>query len=568
MGFVFEFLCMLLYLCGLASCNRFAQTKQLPSGFALSSLSPTLQRSSSTSAEATQQQPTESSRNPASLSQEGGNGSSLSSSGKRRAYLAFPGSDNAAKRQHQPSHVAEDVCLADSTGSSAESVRTISSPSPPSVSFLEGHPDCNVYIASTAGDKQSLPSQDVGNGRAIPSRPRLRGTARKDSVLPHAASSLSSQSTSSSQGLSQRSFPVSRKLGGVRLRGRGRGGYSSGHSVAEEHSTAGNEPVVSTLNSGVRLRGIGVRKNLALRGAYVRSGHDAAHGRAFPGSSSQNGSRVSCQSSSGSESEGSTSDNELSVAGRERLVKARHLSPKKSIMVGNDDNSANGISRSSNAIKKVSAMTSQQQEKEENGKEKEIKKEEKTSVAVDDGSPISRSAAASLVATQATVKTPAKRPISEALLATSQGNSKQDSETPLSPVLTFHKNAFKVGDVVWAKMVDVPWWPAVVESIRSPATMSAAMQDLSLLFLGRKYSTQTTLLPTTLVAPFKENFQAKFLPKKRTSTYRRGVEEACELCDMEPPPLLETDKSTSGSLCMHFLFQSFSLPHSPPCLLL
>ena len=147
-------------------------------------------------------------------------------------------------------------------------------------------------------------------------------------------------------------------------------------------------------------------------------------------------------------------------------------------------------------------------------------------------------------------------------------------DMPLSPVLSFHKQAFKTGDVVWAKMVDLPWWPAMVESVRQSVvgpSSGSTMQDLSLQFLGRRGTTQTTLLPNTLVMPFVAAFRSKFLPKKRTSTYVRAVREACEYTDMSPPPsiagkhrfLLSPVWLYNLGYVVHGQLKSFSLSLSP-----
>ena len=507
--------------------------------------------------------------------------------GKRKAYLVCPTSEKPSKRQRSSAPDSSDLAEVDSKSvkASAKPSTVASSIVSPSQSHSATH---NVGNTAVYKDEQSASSHKP----SPTSRPRLRGTARRGSSLTHSDVSVPRPNSElQAQSLSPTSPPLLKKCG-VRLRGRGGALLAQRSPVDEEPATV--DPVSNTEvlgGTGIRLRGRGSTKNVAIRGLAIRGGLSSRGGHGGSSSGNANGANGSGFSVRGLSSRARLRGAVLrGVPRRGAAIRGKPFnrslrdsnSPDSSLSSGGSD--AESSSSEEEEDESVISPAAVPEKNKVGGKGKGVKGkrsmaetlsssnsavvnsassraqgadgEEKSSVSVGDNSPISRSTAASLVATQSIMKTPSKRPVlSSASL--SQSNT-SDTETPLSPVLSFHKNAFKVGDVVWAKMVDLPWWPAVVESIRSPLTMAAAMQDLSLLFLGRKGSTQTTLLPTTLVAPFVENFRSKFLPKKRTSTYVRGIQEACELCDIEPPqppsPTNKAPKPEKGKffLSIHF----------------
>ncbi|XP_065182822.1 serine/arginine repetitive matrix protein 2-like [Sycon ciliatum] len=400
-----------------------------------------------------------------------------------------------------------------------------------------------------------------GAGRG---RPPLsgRGQQRKGAASNSATLRLlSSDSSDSAAGSTPTKTTSSRGGGRVRLRGgRGRGAaaaarlsrqhVSRGASLAAATSKAGSRPPVSDEESSTALFSVparqantapAVRGGVRLRG---RGGMRRPPTRGSLSSSSRTGTAMEVNDEDEDFATVTISPSTITNIGVKTSTSehehATASASKKSHLLSIDLAGANGMSRLRDAERDVKRRSDQSSPTTADANSRcttpttcqsdddDEQQQQQSARLVCKNSPLSRSAAASLVASHS----PKQR---TPMASTSSPAS--DLEMPLSPVLSFHKSAFRIGDVVWAKMVDAPWWPAVVESIRSSNTASAAMQDLSLLFLGRKGSTQTSLLPTTLVAPFVAGFKAKFLPKKRTSTYVRAVQEACERCNVDPPPV-------------------------------
>ena len=93
---------------------------------------------------------------------------------------------------------------------------------------------------------------------------------------------------------------------------------------------------------------------------------------------------------------------------------------------------------------------------------------------------------------------------------------------------------FKVDDVVWAKLVDRPWWPARVASfIKDEADSKQTMLMVSVKWLGRP-SNFTDVLPSSLISPFAETFHKYFMPEKKYRTYVRAIEEALQVSGFNP----------------------------------
>ena len=89
---------------------------------------------------------------------------------------------------------------------------------------------------------------------------------------------------------------------------------------------------------------------------------------------------------------------------------------------------------------------------------------------------------------------------------------------------------YKIDDIVWAKLVSRPWWPAKVLSFSNDDGHS--MYDVSVQWLG-KSSNCTDVLPSSLICPFSENFDEHYLPDKTKSTYVKAVREALQKSGLE-----------------------------------
>ena len=89
---------------------------------------------------------------------------------------------------------------------------------------------------------------------------------------------------------------------------------------------------------------------------------------------------------------------------------------------------------------------------------------------------------------------------------------------------------YKIDDIVWAKLVSRPWWPAKVLSFSKDD--GRRMYDVSVQWLG-KSSNCTDVLPSSLICPFSKNFDEHYLPEKTKSTYVKAVEEALQKSGLE-----------------------------------
>ncbi|XP_062518204.1 PWWP domain-containing protein 2A-like isoform X2 [Corticium candelabrum] len=89
---------------------------------------------------------------------------------------------------------------------------------------------------------------------------------------------------------------------------------------------------------------------------------------------------------------------------------------------------------------------------------------------------------------------------------------------------------YKIDDIVWAKLVSRPWWPAKVLSFSKDDGHS--MYDVSVQWLG-KSSNCTDVLPSSLICPFSENFDEHYLPNKTKSTYVKAVRDALQKSELE-----------------------------------
>ena len=107
---------------------------------------------------------------------------------------------------------------------------------------------------------------------------------------------------------------------------------------------------------------------------------------------------------------------------------------------------------------------------------------------------------------------------------------------------------FKVNDIVWAKMVDRPWWPAkIISFMKEDRTGKQTVPLVSVKWLGRLTSF-TEVLPTTLISSFAETFHKHYLPNKKESTYVRAITEA--FSKSQYYPITEgLNKDSSDSNC-------------------
>ena len=87
---------------------------------------------------------------------------------------------------------------------------------------------------------------------------------------------------------------------------------------------------------------------------------------------------------------------------------------------------------------------------------------------------------------------------------------------------------FRINDIVWAKMVDRPWWPAKILSFeRDDAPLNYGIFNVSIQWLG-KHSSVTEVLPSSLISPFADTFHQHYLPGKTASTYVRAIQAALD----------------------------------------
>ena len=98
---------------------------------------------------------------------------------------------------------------------------------------------------------------------------------------------------------------------------------------------------------------------------------------------------------------------------------------------------------------------------------------------------------------------------------------------------TFYGPQFRLFQVVWAKMVDWPWWPATILSFKDEEGKSSGMVSASVKWFGRP-SSCTSILPSALLFPFEEGFSSYYLPNKKKKTYRRAIQEALEAIGRDP----------------------------------
>ncbi len=87
---------------------------------------------------------------------------------------------------------------------------------------------------------------------------------------------------------------------------------------------------------------------------------------------------------------------------------------------------------------------------------------------------------------------------------------------------------FRIDEIVWAKMVDRPWWPAKILSFEGDdASLDYGIVNVSIQWLG-KQSIVTEVLPSTLISPFADTFHQHYLPGKTASTYVRAIQAALD----------------------------------------
>ena len=93
---------------------------------------------------------------------------------------------------------------------------------------------------------------------------------------------------------------------------------------------------------------------------------------------------------------------------------------------------------------------------------------------------------------------------------------------------------FNIYDIVWAKMVDRPWWPACILSFgQNEGLVTQTMLSASVKWLGRP-TTCTAILPSSLLAPFMEGFVKHYDKSSTKSTYMRAIREALQLLGFNP----------------------------------
>jgi Flp pilus assembly protein TadG len=94
---------------------------------------------------------------------------------------------------------------------------------------------------------------------------------------------------------------------------------------------------------------------------------------------------------------------------------------------------------------------------------------------------------------------------------------------------------FNIYEIVWAKMVDRPWWPARVLSYGQSYGSGApkTMESASVKWLGRP-TTCASSLPSSLLMPFVDGFVQNYDSTSTKSTYIRAIREALEIFGFNP----------------------------------
>nr|XP_055035418.1 PWWP domain-containing protein 2A [Misgurnus anguillicaudatus] len=90
-----------------------------------------------------------------------------------------------------------------------------------------------------------------------------------------------------------------------------------------------------------------------------------------------------------------------------------------------------------------------------------------------------------------------------------------------------------VGDIVWAKILGFPWWPARILAITVSRKDNGLLvrQEARVSWFG---SPTTSFLAITQLAPFLESFQSRF-DKKRKGLYRKAITEAAKAAKQLTP---------------------------------
>ncbi|XP_051532726.1 PWWP domain-containing protein 2A-like isoform X1 [Myxocyprinus asiaticus] len=90
-----------------------------------------------------------------------------------------------------------------------------------------------------------------------------------------------------------------------------------------------------------------------------------------------------------------------------------------------------------------------------------------------------------------------------------------------------------VGDIVWAKILGFPWWPARILAITVSRKDNGLLvrQEVRVSWFG---SPTTSFLAISQLAPFLENFQSRF-DKKRKGLYRKAITEAAKAAKQLTP---------------------------------
>lgn len=90
-----------------------------------------------------------------------------------------------------------------------------------------------------------------------------------------------------------------------------------------------------------------------------------------------------------------------------------------------------------------------------------------------------------------------------------------------------------VGDIVWAKILGFPWWPARILAITVSRKDNGLLvrQEARVSWFG---SPTTSFLAITQLAPFLENFRSRF-DKKRKGLYRKAITEAAKAAKQLTP---------------------------------
>ncbi|XP_066501533.1 PWWP domain-containing protein 2A [Hoplias malabaricus] len=133
---------------------------------------------------------------------------------------------------------------------------------------------------------------------------------------------------------------------------------------------------------------------------------------------------------------------------------------------------------------------------------------------------------------------------SSSLASTSPSAPKDEKKCSKSLKATvFSKNVSKcvaldgrticVGDIVWAKILGFPWWPARILAITVSRKDNGLLvrQEARVSWFG---SPTTSFLAITQLAPFLENFQSRF-DKKRKGLYRKAITEAAKAAKQLTP---------------------------------